>query len=278
LITQEGIAMKSVKCILFVVFATLSLTMPAFAVCTPGSSWTAAWTDSFGQTTYTLEAPCKVYIGIPFNMTATVTDSTYPDSDVGFAWAIKDNGSTIAGGGFNWITLVNGQWQRVLANTYTGDPIDHLLEFKFTDMGEGAGAHWWGSNLIGAVTVDPFPPVANAPPTVDAGPAVYIASKNQNATIIQGAASDADGNFLSYRWLEGAAEVQPSRPVGVSGAAPFDLATLPPLSIGTHTFTLEVSDGTAKVTDTTVVSVENSAPVAATSAGGTFNLGDDIRL
>jgi len=50
------------------------------------------------------------------------------------------------------------------------------------------------------------------------------------------------------------------------------------LSIGDHTFVLEVSDGTAKSTDSMVVSVENSAPVATVSGGGTFNLGDTIRL
>ena len=270
--------MKRAICIISVFLMIFSFTMPAFAECTPGTSWTAAWTDSFGQTTYTLEAPCKVYIGIPFNITARVTDNSYPNSDVGFAWAIKDNGSIIAGGGFNWITLANGQWQRVVDLTYTGTPIDHLFEFKFTDMGEGGGAHWWGSKLIGAVTVDPFPPSADTPPTVEAGPSIFIASQNQNVTVIQGVASDADGDSLSYRWLEGATEVQPSRPVGVSGAAPMDLAALPQLSIGAHTFTLEVTDGTAKVTDTMVVSVENSAPVVATSAGGTFNLGENIRL
>ncbi|MDO8413166.1 MAG: hypothetical protein Q7S51_05170, partial [Gallionellaceae bacterium] len=59
-----------------------------FAACTPGSNWTAAWTDSFNQTTYTLTAPCKVYIGIPFSLTATVTDSVYPNDWVAHSWAI----------------------------------------------------------------------------------------------------------------------------------------------------------------------------------------------
>jgi hypothetical protein len=253
-------------------------TIPAFAECIPGTSWTAAWTDSFGETTYSLVAPCKVYIGIPFSFTASVADSIHPDGDVGVSWAIKDNGSTVAGGGFNWITLVNGQWQRVLEQTYTGNPIDHLLEFKFTDLGEGAGAHWWGSNLIGAVTLDPFPPSANSPPAVEAGPSILMLSENQSKTVIEGSASDADGDPLSYRWLEGATELQSSSPVGVSGSAALEIAALPALSIGAHTLTLEVSDGTATVTDTMVVSVENSAPVAVASTVGTFNQGDAIRL
>src|SRR5574340_902424 len=256
-------------CALFFFFLILSFSNHAFAVCDPRSNWTAQWTDAFGQTTYTIEAPCKVYIGIPFTITATVTDATNPNADVGFGWAITDNGTVIQGGGFNWITTVGGQWQQVIELTYPEPPIDHLLEFKFTDLGQESGAHWWASNLIGNVTVDPYP---NTLPVVDAGPNIFIASADQGFTILRGSASDADGNQLSYRWLEGSREIRPVSQVDASGSASLDLGLVPQLSLGSHTFTLEVSDGTETAVDTVVVSVENSKPIAAPSAGGTLDL------
>lgn len=270
--------MKKIQPVLFVFFLIIALNNTVFAVCSPGSNWTATWTDSFGQTTYTLVAPCKVYIGIPFTVTATVTDSAYPNDDVAFGWAIKDNGTTILGGGFNWLGTVNGQWQQVIEQTYSGTPVDHLIEFQFSDMGEGGGSHWWASNLIGDVTVDPYPPSQNTPPVVDAGPDVFLESKNQNATVIAGASSDEDGDSLSYRWLEGTGELQASRQVDASGNAPLHLAEIPALAVGSHTFTLEVSDGTSVVTDAMVVSIENSKPLAVPAAGGTFPIGQDIPL
>lgn len=270
--------MKKAACFVFALLLNGALNHAAFAACTPGSTWTAVWTDSLNQTSYMLEAPCKVYIGIPFTITATVSDAAYPNVDVGFGWAIKDNGGIIAGGGFNWITTISGQWQKVIEQTYTGTPIDHLIEFKFSDLGAGSGAHFWASSLIGNITVDPYPPASNTPPAADAGPDIFLESKDLNLTTIHGSASDADGDSLSYRWLENSVELQASLPVDASGDAPLHLATIAPLSIGSHTLTLEVSDGTTAGTDTVVVAVENSLPIAAAAAGGTFQAGEDIRL
>ena len=249
----------------------------AYADCTPGTNWTVGWTDNYGQTTYTLEAPCKVYIGIPFNITATVTDNTYPNSWVAFNWAVKDNGDIIAGGtGFNWLSTVNGIWQQIIERTYSGTPIDHTIEFKFTDLGAGAGAHYWSNRLIGNISVDPYPIPQNNPPVADAGPDIMLSSKDQAVTVINGYASDADA--LTYRWLEGETELQPYQPVDSSGDAPLMLGSLPPLSIGTHTFILEVSDGKDTGIDEVRVSVENSAPTVAASGSGTFQMWTDISL
>lgn len=100
-----------------------------------------------------------MFIGQTFDITATVKDQIYyPDSDVGFGWAVKDEGTIIAGGGFNWITTASGQWQRTISQMYTGTPINHLIEFTFSDLGQGSGAHYWAENLIGETTVDPYPP------------------------------------------------------------------------------------------------------------------------
>lgn len=137
--------------------ATISATA-AFADCPDGSNWTASWTDSFGQTTYTLQAPCKAYIGIPFTITATASDAAYPNDDVAYPWYITDNGSTIAGSSHSWITTANGQWQKVVFQTYSGTPINHTIQFNFNDLGTGASGHGYSNNLVGSVTVDPYPP------------------------------------------------------------------------------------------------------------------------
>ncbi|NOZ52508.1 MAG: hypothetical protein GXP08_05105 [Gammaproteobacteria bacterium] len=149
-----------------VVFAQTCPTPP-----TPDSNWIETWSDQFNQTTYTITAPCKVFIGVPFNITATVTDTTYPLTSVAVMWSLEDNGVVIAGGGFNWLDVdAAGQWQLTLTPTYTGEPIDHLLNFKFMDLGKGGGAHWWRDSIIGNITVDPFPPSVNTLPVVSTPP------------------------------------------------------------------------------------------------------------
>ena len=268
-----------IKKIFALCILTVLHTAPCWAVCAPGSNWTAAWTDSFNQTTYTLNAPCKVYIGIPFSFTATVKDNIYPNAWVAHSWALKDNGTIISGGGFNKLWLINGQWQNTIQRTYSGIPIDHTLEFKFTDMGQGSGAHYWGYSLIGAVTVDPYPDaIVNIPPVVSAGPDLALSSQEQAATVINGYTSDANGDALTYRWLEGTTELQPSQPVGISGQASLSLASIPPLSIGTHTLTLEVSDGKDTVRDDVWIVMENTPPTVVAVGSGTFQIGQDISL
>lgn len=265
---------KAALVILAISFLVLSLNSPVFASCSAGSSWTAGWTDPFGQTTYSLQAPCTAYVGVPFAIVSAATDTFFPNSMVGGVASIKDNGSAIAS--FSWITLSNGLWQRTTQQTYTGSLTDHNIEFKFTDFGQGSGGHNWATGIIGGITVGPYP--SNTPPTVDAGPNIWLLSENQNTTVIHGTASDAEGDVLSCRWLEGTVELQSWQLVDSLGNAPLNLALVAPLPLGSHTLTLEVNDGTTTVVDTVIVTVENSAPVAAPSTSGTFLLGQDIRL
>jgi hypothetical protein len=120
--------------------------------------------------------------------------------------------------------------------------------------------------------------VTNTPPFAEAGNNETIDSSQQSSTILNGTASDSDGDDLTYRWLEGTIELLSSRPV-VGGLAPLDLSLLSsPLGIGAHTLTLEVDDGQAKSTDEMILTIENSPPIVAPSGGGTFQLGDDITL
>jgi len=155
--------MKKILLILLLLAIGLQYANPVFAddddhECEEHGKWTRTWTDDFNQTTYSLTAPCVVYLGVPYNIVATVTDSTWPNDIVGSLWNIKDNGVVVAGGGFNWITTSKGTWQRVVQRTYTGSAENHTVQFNFKDMGDGAGGHSWATGLIGTVTEDPTPP------------------------------------------------------------------------------------------------------------------------
>ena len=92
----------------------------------------------------------------------------------------------------------------------------------------------------------------------DAGPDLTVFTKDIASTVIDGLATDPDeGDILQYRWLvDGAATDQDY--VGASGEAPLDLGTVDPsfLGIGTHTLTLEVTDGTDTVSDDMVLTIE----------------------
>lgn len=258
----------------------LLFTSLVYADCPEGTNWTVAWTDNFGNTTYTLTAPCKVYIGIPFTITAAVTDDFCLNSWVASFWSILDNGELIAGSNRQnsiW-TDANGQWQRVIERTYFGVPVDHTIEFNFTDHGICSGFHHSAQNLIGSITVDPYPPSSNNPPTVNAGPDLILSSQDQVSTIINGFASDADGDILTYRWLEGMTELQSYNLVDSSGNAPLILGMLSPFTRGTHILTLEVYDGKDTNTDEVMVSIENTLPTIAPSGSGTYQIWDDILL
>ncbi|HTN51915.1 MAG TPA: hypothetical protein VML50_05890 [Anaeromyxobacter sp.] len=254
--------------------AALAFARPALAQCTPGTSWTRSWTDAYGETTYSLTAPCKVNLGVPFDITATVTDAAYPNDTVGYDWAILDNGAVIGGSTtqLSWITTAGGQWQTVLTVTYTVLATNHTLQLEFTDLGEGSGAHGFAGSVIGALTVDPYPPVAAV------GPDLTLATKDLPGTVIAGTASDPDGDPLTFRWLEGATALQDWRPVGAGGDAGLALDPLLPLALGPHVLTLEVSDAVSVSPASLTLTVVGSAPVAVPFRGGVFARGEPVTL
>lgn len=120
--------------------------------------------------------------------------------------------------------------------------------------------------------------LTNQAPVPDAGSYLTIDSEDQATTTIYGTATDGDGDDLTFRWLEGATVLQGSQLVGAAGEAYLDLSGLSAFSIGGHTLTLEVSDGTITVTDDMVLTVSNSAPECAAGGGGTYQIGADIVL
>lgn len=104
----------------------------------------------------------------------------------------------------------------------------------------------------------PGEPPENEPPVANAGDDVTILSNELAFTVIQGTATDPDGDTLQYRWLEGAVEFTLWADVSENGEAPLDLGTILPeyLGVGTHTLTLEVTDGKDTVSDDMVLTIE----------------------
>ncbi len=94
-----------------------------------------------------------------------------------------------------------------------------------------------------------IPSGANTAPEVSAGPDLTIDFSEQPYTVIQGAATDADDDPLTYRWLQGAQLLLDWTSVGPGGEALLDLANLPDFSYGSHVLTLEASDGQVMASD-----------------------------
>jgi len=111
---------------------------------------------------------------------------------------------------------------------------------------------------------------ANKPPVADAGENIQILSTGQAYTVLQGTATDPDGDSLEYRWVEavesdGGDEVLllDWTEVGTGGEAYLDLAPLPYFSIGDHTLILEVrevGEGGLTASDEMILTIENSPP------------------
>lgn len=245
------------------------------ASCPAGTFWKKSAT-ALGPTRYEIEGPCYTAFDANFVVTVRVTDATHPQTDVATSWAVLDTDltsfvtTTVGGGGFNWLTTdAAGKWERAFTRRYTVLPAaDHQLEFRFNDLGDGAGAHYWSANLIGTVTVDPVVAAPNAPPAAEAGPDVVLPSAAAVTATIAGSASDPDGGPLTYRWLLGGIELQARRDAE-AGAAPLDLGAVA-FANGVNLLTLEVSDGGATVSDTMTLTVEDTAPTVSAAGGGTY--------
>jgi hypothetical protein len=129
------------------------------------------------------------------------------------------------------------------------------------------------------LTYDPNPyGSCNNPPVCDAGENLNIAGENQNVTVIEGASSDSDEDPLLYRWMEGASVLKDWSSVGPDGDAILDLASLERLALGSHVFTLEVSDGTDICSDSMMLSVSNSSPHAAPIGSGVYEVNSEVVL
>lgn len=133
-----------------------------------------------------------------------------------------------------------------------------------------------GSNNVKLTRSTP-PPPDNTPPVANAGSNVTIASNQQCQTVIAGRASDPDSDPLQYRWLEGQTELLGWTPVGSDGAANLDLCPVI-LGLGQHTLTIEVSDSKATSSSSMILTIDNSAPNAGPTGGGTYEINAPITV
>jgi len=115
------------------------------------------------------------------------------------------------------------------------------------------------------------------PPKANAGENLRLSSEQQGSTIIYGTASGPEGSSLTYRWKKGPAVLLDWQPVGLGGTANLNLSGLT-LPVGTHTLTLEVSDGLIAVSDDMILTIDNAAPHAAPTGVGTYEFGQIVIL
>lgn len=118
----------------------------------------------------------------------------------------------------------------------------------------------------------------NIPPTVDAGLNIRILTKEQSTQILCGKATDADGDLLTYRWLAAQTDLTDWKAVGGDGKAFLELRTLPPLPVGRHTLTLEVSDTYETARDTVTLTIENSPPDVVPIGEGIYEVKTPVPL
>lgn len=118
----------------------------------------------------------------------------------------------------------------------------------------------------------PYPPAANA------GENKSINSEDQSTTILEGTATDPDGDNLEYRWLDSTGVLLDWLPVGANGEADLDLSTVPYFTIGEHTLTLEVRDGSETASDDMILTVGNSAPHVQATGAGVYEIFSDVIL
>jgi ubiquinone/menaquinone biosynthesis C-methylase UbiE len=116
----------------------------------------------------------------------------------------------------------------------------------------------------------------NMLPTVDISSHVRILSKDQSTAALQGRATDPDGDPLTYRWRKQQTFQSSWRPIRKDGHLELDLQDLPPLEIGQHSLTLEVSDPYETVIETVTLTIENSPPAVLPKGDGTYEVGSPI--
>jgi hypothetical protein len=119
---------------------------------------------------------------------------------------------------------------------------DVMPRWQHINTDPSGGTVGFSVSIAVHLPVEVIPGPATVPPVVSAGDNIEILSTEQSYTVIEGTAADQDGDTLQYRWLEGEQVLLDWSPVGENGEAYLNLGTLPYLSVGNHTLTLEVRE------------------------------------
>jgi len=165
-----------------------------------------------------------------------------------------------------------------LVRTYTYEPLPYELE----GLGFGALKHFWAGSHHGIIYEfgggQLQQTVKNNPPQANAGPNVTTSTEGQDSIVMAGTATDPDGNTLRYRWrMDNGAVLLDWTPVA-NGNAPLDMAMAPFLAAGEYTLILEVDDGKAWGSDSMILTLGNSAPHAAATGEGSYQMSVPVWL
>lgn len=143
---------------------------------------------------------------------------------------------------------------------------DGTGEVRLTFTGDISDEYDWG------VSSD------NSPPTADAGEDITTTSEEVADAVVNGTASDEDADDnLEYQWKEGETILADWTPAGENGECPLYLNAVS-IGIGTHTLTLEVTDGEETASDDMQLTILNSPPNASPGGGGVFEINEAVTL
>ncbi|MCX5644966.1 MAG: hypothetical protein NTZ17_09820 [Phycisphaerae bacterium] len=197
--------------------------------------------------------------GDPSGIDIIITFAYYVDGPMTTLWTSKDGTNWTWGSKDNWMLSAQNPVVEFRFSGDSWDPTDWAKYIRIRNTANG------GDIVLTAVEPlfpgrDPrLPPL----PVANAGPDVSIYTSQESSKTLNGTASDPSPgpSGLTYRWLEGSTELKGPTAVGTDGSAPLALSTLVPLPrIGTHTLTLEVTDGQDTVSDTMVLTIANTPP------------------
>jgi hypothetical protein len=162
--------------------------------------------------------------GTGFSNVDAIENPSPGDAPAGVEFPVGFFGYTLTGiapGGNTTVTLLLPAGETVSAyykhGPTPGDLTEHWYEFAYNGT---TGAEILGQNVTlhfvdgdrgdddltaNAEVAEPGGPalVLNQPPEADAGENIQILSADQAFTLLEGTASDEDGDALEYRWLEG---------------------------------------------------------------------------
>ena len=233
-------------------------------------SWSAWGGPAYGGSQFAFiqgpgRAPSSVSIGdnMFLAMTQAFTLTSNSDVELSFYMMLRPNypaGQRVVVGLDGKVIAIFDSpvsWEKKTLNLGVLPAGSHTLALGGTGYnGKDTSAYLDNVNL----QATPTPPVNSAPVVAPKGSGVYQVN---TPVILGGQVLDADGDALSYHWLEG--ETVLFKGTIPSTTSPYTLTAhvIEKLGLGVHTLTLVVSDGVNKPVSAsiTVEVIDNIAPV-----------------